>query len=73
MTAHQSLVPALRLQLLQVTIRLAQHPNRKRELEVWIRDRDRPIEHPFDRFLCPRTVLRQERKGELRGSKAAGI
>ena len=65
--------PFLGLQPLQVAVSLSEHPNRKRELEVWIRDRDRPIEHPFDRFLCPRTVLRQERKGELRGSKAAGI
>lgn len=55
--SEPSLVPILGLQLLQVTVGLAQHPNRERELEVRVRDRNRPIEHPLDRFLRPRTIL----------------
>ena len=54
MSIHQLITsPFLGLQLLQVTISLAQHPNCERELEVWIRDRNRPVEHPLDRFLRP--------------------
>jgi len=57
MTTCEPVAPTLSLELFQITIGLAQHPNRERELEVWIRDRDCPIEHPLDRFLRPRTVL----------------
>jgi hypothetical protein len=57
MSVCGSVASPFSLQLLQVTISFSQHPNRKREFEVRIRDRDRPVEHPFDRFLCPRTVL----------------
>ena len=60
--------PFLSLQLPQVTVSLAQHPNRERELEVRIRDRDRPIEHPLDSFLCPRTVLQRERDVNMSSS-----
>jgi len=54
--------PLLSFQLLQVSITLAQHPNCERELVVWVRERDRPVEHPFDRFLCPRTVLQRGKR-----------
>ena len=64
MSAREAVSPFLGLQLPQVTISLAQHPDRKRELEVWIRYRDRPIEYPLDRFLRPRTVLQRETKCE---------
>ena len=64
MSAREAVSPFLGLQLPQVTISLAQHPNRERKLEVWIRNRDRPIEYPLDRFLRPRTVLRRETKCE---------
>ena len=57
--------PTLSLQLLQITIRLAQHPNRERELEVRVRDSDCPIEHPLYRFLRPRTVLQREQNPNL--------
>jgi len=68
MFLREPVSPALSLQLFQITIGLAQHPNRERELEVRIRDRDRPVEHPLDRFLRPRTVLqtRAKRKREFK-------
>ena len=47
------LVSAPGLQLFQITISLAQHPNGEREFEVRVGDRDRPIEHPLDRLLRP--------------------
>jgi len=60
MSLREPVSPLLSLQLLQVAIGLAQHPDRERELEVWIRDRYCPIEHPLYRFLCPRTVLQED-------------
>jgi len=60
MSLREPVGPTLSLQLFQITIGLAQHPNRERELEVRVRNRDCPVEHPLDRFLRPRTVLQRD-------------
>ena len=61
MSLRKLFSPLLSPQLLQVTVSLGQHPNRERELDVRIRDRNRLIKRPLDCFLCPRTVLQQQR------------
>ena len=43
--------------LLEILVRAAKHPNRKRELEVRVRNRNVLIEHALDSFLGPRAVL----------------
>ena len=50
-------IPGARLELLQVEVRLAKHPDRERELEVRVRDCARLVEHALDRLLRPRAVL----------------
>lgn len=50
-------IPCARLELLKVKVRLAEHPDWERELEIRIRDGTRLIEDTLDRFLSPRTVL----------------
>lgn len=44
-------------ELAEVPVHLPEHPDRERELEVGIRDRAALVEHAFDGFLSPRTVL----------------
>ena len=50
------------VELGQVHISLAKHPDRKRELEVWIGDSTIPIDHTLNRLLRPRTILLQPQR-----------
>lgn len=47
----------LRFQSLQVVVCPAKHPDGERKFEVWVRDHAILIEHPFNRFLRPRSIL----------------
>jgi hypothetical protein len=49
-------------------VRSAKHPDRERELEVRIRDRDVLVEHTFDRLLRPRAVGQLAAHDELNRS-----
>ena len=50
------------VELSQVYISFAKHPDRERELEVWIGDSTILVEHTLNRLLWPRTILLQPRQ-----------
>ena len=60
------------LQLFRILIAFAGHSKSERELEVWIQDRDRPIEHPLDRLSYPRTVLQRKRNVDVASKTRPG-
>lgn len=47
----------LRFEVFKIIVCLSQHPNGEGELEVGIGDRACLIEHPFNGFLRPRSIL----------------
>ena len=50
------------IELGQIDIGFAKHPDRERELEVWIRNSAILVEHTLDRLLRPRTILLQSQQ-----------